>query len=411
VSWHDITPKTGATFDFFGHGRTALKVSLNKYLQGAGNGGAFGNLLAPTNLLVTSTTRNWTDANGNFIPDCVLNNPAANGECGAMAAQNFGQSRPGSAYDVDTLRGWGKRQDNWEFTAGVQHELMPRVSADVSFFRRWYGNFIVTDNRAVLATDYTPFALTVPATDSRLPTSGRTISGFYDLNPNRVGQVDNYVTFADNYGRQIEHWNGFDVTVNARPRQGTLLQGGLSTGRTTTDVCEVASQVPEMLFGAAVLTAANNNVWTPLQFCHQDSPFLTQVKLLGAYTLPRIDLQISSAFQSVPGPHILANFNAPNAVVQPSLGRPLSANAANVSVSLAEPGSIYGERTNQLDLRFAKILRLGRTRTSLNFDLYNVFNGNTVQTVNNTFGGATPWQAPQSILLARFAKVSAQVDF
>ncbi|MND04612.1 hypothetical protein D3C83_249710 [compost metagenome] len=57
------------------------------------------------------------------------------------------------------------------------------------------------------------------------------------------------------------------------------------------------------------------------------------------------------------------------------------------------------------------MLRFGRTRTSVNFDVYNVFNGNTVQALNNTFGGATPWQQPQSILLARFAKISAQFDF
>ena len=43
------------------------------------------------------------------------------------------------------------------------------------------------------------------------------MSGLFDLNPSRVGQVSNLVTFADNFGKQIEHWNGVDVTVNARP--------------------------------------------------------------------------------------------------------------------------------------------------------------------------------------------------
>ena len=68
-----------------------------------------------------------------------------------------------------------------------------------------------------------------------------------------------------------------DVTVNARPRQGVLLQGGVSTGRTSTDNCVIREQVPEV-------GAVN-------PYCHVDTNFLTQVKLLGTYTVPRVDVQ------------------------------------------------------------------------------------------------------------------------
>ena len=62
------------------------------------------------------------------------------------------------------------------------------------------------------------------------------------------------------------------------------------------------------------------------------------MKLLGTYTVPKVDVQVAATFQSFPGPQILANYIAPNAVVQPSLGRPLSGGAANVTVNLVAAG-------------------------------------------------------------------------
>jgi hypothetical protein len=136
--------------------------------------------------------------------------------------------------------------------------------------------------------------------------------------------------------------------------------------------------------------------------------FLTQAKFLGSYTIPRVNVQMSGTLQSLPGPQILANYNAPNAVVAPSLGRSLSGGAANVTVNLVKPGTMYGERMNQLDLRLAKIMRVGRTRMNVNVDFYNALNGNAVLTQNDSFA---VWQQPTSILLARFVKLSAQFDF
>jgi hypothetical protein len=107
-------------------------------------------------------------------------------------------------------------------------------------------------------------------------------------------------------------------------------------------------------------------------------------------------------------PEIAANFNAPSATVAPSLGRPLSGNAANVTVNLVEPGTMYGERANQLDLQFGKTLRFGGTRAVLSVDLYNALNADAVITQNNSNAA---WQRPQAILQARFAKFGVQVDF
>ena len=144
-------------------------------------------------------------------------------------------------------------------------------------------------------------------------------------------------------------------------------------------------------------------------YCHVDRNFLTQVKFQGAYTIPRIDVQISAGLQNVPGPEIAANYNAPNSAVRPSLGRNLAGRARNVTVGLIEPGTTYGDRATELDMRVAKILEFGGTRTNVLLEFYNLFNSSTVLLQGNTFGGR--WQQPQSILPARFVKFGVQFDF
>ena len=392
-SWYgfkDLSPRAGVAYDVFGTGRTAIRASVGRYILAISP--VVGN---PVTNLATNVTRSWTDGNRDFVPNCDLVNSQANGECGIISDLTFGAIRPSTTYDPEVLKGWGVRPYNWEFSTGVQHEIGPRVGIDLGFFRRWYGNFTVTDNRAVAATDFSPFQITAPL-DPRLPDGGGTvITPLYNLNPDKVGQVDNYVTLASNFGKQIEHWNGIDLTMNARLERNILLQGGVSTGRTSTDNCEVMAEVIE-----------TNPVNLP--YCHVDTRFLTQLKFLGSYMVPRVDVRVAGTFQSFPGPNILANYNAPNSVVQPSLGRPLSGGAANVTVNLVEPGTMYGERANQLDVRISKLFRLGLTRLAVNFDLANLLNDNAVLLYNNNFA---TWQVPQSIHDARLAKISVQVDY
>ena len=131
---------------------------------------------------------------------------------------------------------------SWEFSTAVQHELVPRVSVDVGYFRRIYGNILVTDNRALVPADYDPFSITAPVNPELPDGGGYVVPGLYDLNPSKtVGgtPVDNIQTFASSFGEQYEHWNGVDVNVNARLPHGILVIGGFSTGRTSTDNCDV----------------------------------------------------------------------------------------------------------------------------------------------------------------------------
>jgi hypothetical protein len=287
--------------------------------------------------------------------------------------------------------GWGKRGYNWEFGAGVQREIFPRVSVDVGYFRRTYGNFRITDNLELGPDEFTAYTVTAPTTPG-LSTSGTTLTAF---DANRRVTPRNLTTLSNQYGERVENWHGVDVSMNARTAIGLLVFGGVSTGKSTFDDCEIARQLPDVL-GTR-----------PLEYCRVESPFLTQVKANAAYTIPKADVLLSATYQSIPGPVIQANF----VVTARAPGVPL-VGATNVNVGLlpaaAGFGAEYGERLNQLDLRVGKILRVGRTRTMINLDVFNLFNRSAVTAENATF---TAFRRPTAIMLARFVKVSAQFDF
>jgi hypothetical protein len=324
-----------------------------------------------------------------------------------MSSSAFGTVVSALEYDPDVMEGWGKRYSNWQVSTGIQHELMPRVSVSFDYWRTWFDNHVIVQQRAYSLADFDTYSITAPV-DPRLPGGGGyVIPGLVDLKPAAFGRPpDALVTRAKNFGDMSEQWNGVDFNFNVRPRGGLLLQGGTSTQRRSTDTCGVVTQVaaeppPER--------GGDPPTYNPTtHFCNVDGTFLTQLKFLSSYTIPRIDVRISASVQNLPGVEVLADYTANNAIIGPSLGRPLAGGESNVEIPLVEPRSMYGERITQLDLRFGKIIRIGQARANVGVDIYNALNGNAVLQQSSAFAN---WQRPTSILTARFAKLVFQLNF
>jgi hypothetical protein len=427
VDWKDVNPRFGVAYDLFGNGKTALKVSAARGVAGETIATAAALNPGSVTAFATSTAINVTDGVGgpkDNIPQCNFSNPAANGECGPWLTPTFGSATPLTQQDPATLNGWNKRPWNWEFSAGIQHELMPRLSVGLTYYRRIYGNFLVADNTATTAADYTQYNLTVP-TDARLPLSGQTLT-YYDVNPVlKNGQsgltTTNLNTFASNYGNMYQHWNGFDLTANSRLAGGVTASGGITFGRTSFDDCEVTAQLPEMLYTPTL---------SPIQLCHFESGWAPQFKLLGSYTIPWQNIRVSGNFQSLPGPARQASVLFTQAQITAALGRAATV-AGNKSVNAIEPsiplasasgsgtgtplfGSLFGDRLQQLDLRFSKIFKFGsKNSLDANFDIYNAFNSDTVLTENTAYSGTNggAWLLPTTVLQGRIIKFGVRWDF
>src|SRR5688572_7975200 len=426
--YNDLTPRMGASYDVFGNGRTAFKVSVSKYLQAPFNGDVY-TINNPAVTLVQTTSRGWNDTNtfplgdprnGNFVADCDFMNPAANGECQAWTNLNWGQQGQTTQVNPDVQQGWGKRNWDWQFSAGIQHEVLPRVSADVSFSRRWWGNFFVTHNRALGPQDYDEVTLTAPS-DPRLPGGGGYPVAFLVRNNNSVlGVSDPYYTTTSDFGDETHYWHGMELTVNARLNNGLLFQGGTSTGRGVNDTCDV-------LIGryGRPMAPGGSGVVNGQPDCSASEPGLTSVRGLASYTVPKIDVLVSAIMRSQanvqPGGDVATNGGSRSAnylMTAPQFlaatGRPLRTGVTTETVNLLLPGQIYGERVNNVDLRIAKVVRVKGTRANVGLDLYNLANANTPTAVEATYDPASRgerWFRPTAVLQPRFVRLNVQFDF
>ena len=143
-------------------------------------------------------------------------------------------------------------------------------------------------------------------------------------------------------------------------------------------------------------------------------PFQTSFRGLATYIVPKVDVNLSVTWRSDPGPMLSANYVVTNATAFPSLGRNLS--SGNVTVNLVEPGTLYGARQNNMDMRIAKILRFRGTRAQFGVDVYNLLNTDVVTTYNEGYTAPTAtsgsiWLTPNAILPARYVRLNMQLDF
>jgi hypothetical protein len=425
-NWKDVNPRIHASYDLFGNGKTAIKGSLSRGVLQDSIGVARANDPA-ANPLVTSTDRLWFDNNGNRTPDCDLSNPAPQNFfgsvptppffdptkdlCGPWNNANFGNPALATTWDPAILNGWGVRPYNWEYSVGVQQELIPRISLSASYFHRALGNFWATDNELVSASDYSFYSVVVP-TDPRLPNSGEVISGIPDLNPDKLGLSRNVVKDDSQFGEHIEHFDGFDVTVNGR-FSNLFLQGGISSGRRLTDVCGVQGQLPESTF--ITITGQATPVIFP--FCRVSEPMQNNIKAYASYMLPWYEIRVSGTFQSVIGP--IVNAYNTYAGTAPGLGRPFSSGSATINLVPGwvdafafrglPTGTEFGDRLNQFDLRFTKVFRVGNGTLDVNVDLYNAFNSDAILQEVQNYGVA--WRNATSVIQPRFVKFGARWDF
>ena len=519
VYFQDLTPRWGVAWDVFGNGKTALKYSMGKYLDGSQIN--IGSIYVASNpasggRTVNSYTRVWRDLDGDRVVDCDLKIPASapaagsslptNGECGPEVipfggqanARRFGRSPDdldelGLAIGLNTiycgqdersmsqlvrnycnnymaaggknlLSGWNRRRYEWQLSIGVQHEVLPRFSAEVTYNRRQQGNQTVTDlvgsgcdlysssaDPAVTvnpqqcmndlfnynSTYYDFYGVQAPS-DLNLPGGGNyVVPGFATLKQTGTttaadGTVSpvyiaapaasvNAVTIAPK-GSNIDYWSGVDTNFTLRAKRGIRITGGTSTGRRVANTC--ALQVNDPPTGQQLREGRE-------RLCDAVRPFQTNLRGTASYTIPWVDVLFSSVFTYRPGVTVNANYTvAVNDVVWANTaGRLVPGISGAINGQVTQnllSNDTYGEGIRIVDIKLAKNIRFSNKRINIGADVYNVFNSDAALGYCGTYpnpsqgiqgcgsaslGTLVPWRAVNNITTPRYARFQLQVDF
>ncbi|HEV8397319.1 MAG TPA: TonB-dependent receptor [Vicinamibacterales bacterium] len=430
-TYNDLTPRVGVAYDVFGNGRTALKLNWGKYLAYAANDSPYTSTNPGATIVRNVLNRGWNASvaaggNGDLVVDCDLLNPNANGECAAVVgnSRNFGKAGSASQVDPAVLSGWGVRPGDTQTTVTVQQQVIPRVSADFSYtHRNFHGFFVSDDINRNFATSYESYTLTAPQ-DSRLPGGGGypvvvfvPTTAANAVTPQTILRQESY--FGD---QRLSKWDGVEASVNARTSIGLVLQVGSSTGRALVDRCETIVKFNNVNANTGVESGPNP------RGCHDVEPWQTTLRGSATYTVPKIDVLVSAVVRSQPPallggtPDTAATWQVPNSVIAAALGHlPPGATATgttNIPLGDNEHRIYADNRRSQIDMRFAKIVRFGRTRTDIGVDLNNLTNTNYATGYNNTYIYGTDntprpsgWGTPTSTYNPRFVRLNFTVNF
>jgi hypothetical protein len=197
-------------------------------------------------------------------------------------------------------------------------------------------------------------------------------------------------------------------------RNGLNLQGGTSTGRRLQDNCAVRAALPETYSWGSTTGVQATRVLTSTgglanPYCRVVEPMQTSFRGLATYVVPKIDVNVSGTWRVDPGDMLAANYVVTSAIARPSLNRDLS--SGNVTVNLIPPGTLYADSRTNIDLRIAKILRFGQTRTQVGVDVYNLLNTDAVTSFNNGYSPTGAWLTPTGIAPARYVRLNLEVNF
>ena len=341
--WKNWAPRVAGTYDLFGNGKTALKVSWGRYLDQINTG------TPPNPNANINQVYGWNDLNGDlfFQPGNAVWDGLkyVGGEFGALNTTN---GLAVALFDRSL-----KRPKRDEVTVTVDHELFRNFLLEVSYLR--------TDERDPQGTidnsielwpsQYTQVQLTDPGRDGVFNTGDENPLTVYNQN---AGVTTSTRTINDD--RLATHYNGLDVIATKRFEDGWTLLAGYTYSKTKVDLTSLSNPNNAFVNASGVSGGRTHNF-----------------KASGSYTLP-YKVLLAANFRLQSGLPVTRTWAVP------TCSATVTVNCTRQTLTVnAEPrGSVELPTLPTLDLRAGRFFDFRRDRLELSVDVYNLTNANTV---------------------------------
>jgi len=356
-NWNNAVPRLGIVYDLFGNGRTALRASASKYLESEGVGLA--DRVNP--MYLASDRRSWTDRNSDRTAQFDEIGPSTGFTGGSGLRIDPGITRP----------------YNWEYSAGIQQQVASGFSLSTAYYRRNIRNIYGTKNLLVPPAAYSPVTITDPLTNAPLTVYNQDVAtrGLTDL-------------FVSNYPELDRTYNGVEFKADKRFGRGATLFGGFTIGHKLGSIRGTTSDLNNL-----------NVLINSYGYADLDATY--QFRLAGSYPLP-LGIQFSGRLALDTGQPSQRVYTITRTVV-PNLTQ------VSIPVDLVERGSVRLDRINQLDVRIAKRLPVGKVRLDAIGDIFNVFNSSGVTAEVTAVGPSL--RRPTAIVDGRLLRLGFKLDF
>ena len=374
VTYNNVSPRLGLTYDLRGNGKTVLKANFARYY---GIGIYTAGTLSPTGS--TTLRYGWSDRNG----DLVVQRDELEFARGFLATptSNYNPENPSAVTTPATVDPNLENDITDEFIAGIDHELMNNFGVGVSYIYRKYHNFQDTYRVGPTSDEYSPVTFTAACGNSSCSQPSYTV--VYYQRPTALPAQ----TILRN-DTEYRLYHGVEFTARKRFSNRWMMMGAFTYNDTryyypnpTIDYLDPTNI--EQQNGAQVGTL--NVRWVG--------------KLSGLYALP-YDMSVSAFWNFRQG------FPFNPTVLSPS--RTGGGGTANVLV--AENNTIRHDNFYQLDMRLDKVVNLGRIRVVPMVEVFNLLNANTVldrverQNASNA-------NNVETVLSGRVFRLAARVGF